>query len=183
MWIQKPLLHGWLLALAALSCSCSKDPNQTKLTYMPDMADGPVAKPQRNYLDPPVGSVAMNAILYPKDVEAAGQLLLNPFAETKDLEKVRREGKHLYSQVCTTCHGADAKGKGTISDVYPPGADLTSEMYRQKSDGFLFHRITFGSAIMPFQGDKLDPMERWKVVMYVRQLQEEEHAKELGKKG
>jgi mono/diheme cytochrome c family protein len=152
--------------------SCRFDPNQTKLTYMPDMADGPVAKPQRNYLDPPVGSVAMNAILYPKDEETAGKVLTNPLASSKDGAKFRREGEYLYNQVCVACHGEGGKGDSAIKDVYPAAPDLTSAEARKKPDGFYFYRITFGGPIMPFQGDKLDPLERWKIVMYLRELQE-----------
>ncbi len=173
MWKRISKIYPCLAGVLLCAVACSRDPNQTKLTYMPDMVDCPIAKPQRNYLDPPQGSVAMNAILYPKDAEEAGKVLLNPLASTKDLAKVRVEGKFLYHQVCVTCHGADGKGHGTISDVFVPGADLTLDLYRGKPDGFLFHRITFGSgAIMEAQGDKLDPLERWKVVMYVRELQE-----------
>ena len=40
--------------------------------------------------------------------------------------------KHLYETFCSVCHGAQAKGKGTISDVYPQAADLTTEMYKEK---------------------------------------------------
>ena len=164
-------IHLFVGAVVVLLVSCTNDPKQTKLLYMPDMASGPMAKPQRSFLAPPLGSVAMDAILYPKDAEEAGRLLENPLAQTKDLAGVRSRGKYLYGQVCVTCHGDDAKGKRLHED-YPPTPDITSGIYPAKADGFFFHRITFGSAVMPFQGDKLDPLERWEVVMYLRELQE-----------
>lgn len=174
LW-TRPIVQACLGAVVALAVGCSKDPNQTKLTYMPDMADGPVAKPQREFLNPPEGSVAMNAILYPKDPDEAGLKLENPLSQVADKTVLRRQGKELYMQVCVACHGPQAKGDGSIiqGTNFPPPPDITSAVYRAKPDGFIFHRITFGSAIMPPQHDKLDPMERWKVVLYLRELQEQ----------
>jgi hypothetical protein len=60
---------------------------------------------------------------------------------------------------------------------YPPTPDLTQGIYLEKADGFFFHRITFGSAVMPFMGDKLDAPERWEVVSWLRELQKQSQAK------
>ena len=54
------------------------DQSQPKVQYVPDMADAPTMKPQENFLEPPEGSVATNAILYPKTVEEAEANLKNP---------------------------------------------------------------------------------------------------------
>ena len=162
----------YLLFLCSFVTGCLEDSNMTKITYMPDMADGPIVKAHREYLDPPEGSVARNAIIYPDTPEEAGELLSNPFAAVANQEKVLKDGKRLYGYICITCHGPHAKGKGKISDKFPPAPDLTTDLYKNKEDGYIYHRITFGSAIMPGYGHALSSDERWKVVSYLRTLQE-----------
>ncbi len=46
-------------------------------------------------------------------------------------------------------------------------------MTRQRSDGYIYAVIRHGRGVMPRYGDKIrDPMDRWRVVRYVRQLQQ-----------
>ena len=181
---------GFIVALAAcgVSVSCTKsgnpvehtgisgaiakllggDSSQPKVQYVPDMADAPTMKPQENYLEPPEGAVATNAILYPKTVEEAEKTLKNPLppeAQVVDL------GQRTYNTFCTPCHGAEAKGDGSITDVYPRPPDITSEAYQTRGDGFFFYRITFGGAMMPGYGHAISVDERWAIVAYLRTLQ------------
>ena len=133
--------------------SCKNDPSQTKLTYMPDMADSPIAKPQRNYLDPPEGSVASNLPLYPPEnqVDIWEKTLSNPYYRSsyKVKEQAELEGKDLFIMNCSPCHGVSGKGDGTLKDKYPPAPDITTELYAKRRDGFFFHKITVGGPIMP----------------------------------
>lgn len=148
-----------LLVLSAIACTN----NTTKLQYMPDMADAPTVKPQEGYLDPPLGSVARGAVKYAATAETSTALPSEP----RNLE----EGKRLYETFCLVCHGAQGKGNGTIIDDYPQPPDITQQVYHQRGDGFFFHRITFGTAIMPGYGHATWPRERWQIVYYVRTLQ------------
>ena len=159
-----------LLSLLVLE-SCKRDGNETKLQYAPDMADAPTVKPQQDYLDPPEGSVAHNAFFYPETIEESEKVLVSPYTDGQFSKQQLNEGKWLWNQVCITCHGADAKGEGYISDVYPRAPDLTAELYTKKRDGFFFYRITFGAALMPGYGHALDVHERWKIILYLRKLQ------------
>ena len=154
-----------------LVMGCKFDPNTTKIQYMPDMADGPVAKTLRSYIDPPDNSVASNAILYPETPDEAEKIFRNPFVGVSDYKAHQKNGKHLYETFCSVCHGAQAKGKGTISDVYPQAADLTTEMYKKKKDGFFFYRISKGANIMKGYAHAIDPDERWDIVLHIRELQ------------
>jgi hypothetical protein len=43
-------------------------------------------------------------------------------------------------------------------------------MTKQRSDGFIFGRITFGGAVMPSYANDLSPLERWHVINYVRKV-------------
>lgn len=165
-WFSLGLLFFWLT-----SCKCEFDRNKTKLQYMPDMVTAPVARAQREYLDPPEWSVPNDAILYPKTPEEAETLLINPFTGRWDEEAQKTNGKRLFGIFCSVCHGQDAKGHGNIQDKFPPPPDLTLDLYKNRKDGFFFHRITFGSAIMPSYGHATSPHERWQIILHLRDLQ------------
>jgi len=158
---------GGLLFLAV---ACNNDPNQTKMQYVPDMADGPVVKPQRDFLAPPDGAVAMNAILYPATIEESEKVLKNPFPPGPEIEA---RGKVLFDTFCIPCHGADAKGQGSITDLFPPPPDISLASYLTRGDGFFFHKITFGGPIMPALGHSISAHERWQIVHYLRTIQKQ----------
>lgn len=148
----------------------------TKLQYVPDMADAPTQKTQRNYIDPPEGSVAMNSFPYPKTPEESEQALAMPQQISADPAQ-EAEGKVHYETYCLVCHGADAKGYGPVVGkegevgLMPTPPDLTNAIYLTRGDGFFFHRITFGANIMPAYGHATTPTERWQIVRYLRTLQ------------
>lgn len=144
------------------------DSSQTKVQYVPDMADSPTLKPQENFLEPPEGSVATTAMLYPKTVEEAEASLKNPLPAEP---QVLALGEKTFNTFCIPCHGAAAKGDGSITDIYPKPPDITSEAYQKRGDGFFFYRITFGANIMPGYGHATMPHERWATVHYLRKLQ------------
>ena len=144
------------------------DPNKTKVQYVPDMADAPTMKPQENFLEPPEGSVANNALIYPKTVEEAELKLKNPLQNEPQIVAL---GEKIFNIYCIPCHGAAAKGDGSITDVYPKPPDITTAAYQAKGDGFFFYRITFGAVMMPGYGHATAPIERWAIVHYLRKLQ------------
>ena len=155
----------WLL----VSCL---DKTVTKLQYMPDMADAPTVKTQEEYLDPPVGSVPRDAVLYAAQPEES--TLAMPLEITDD---TLSEGKHLYGIFCAVCHGAGGKGDGGIVEDFPRPPDITAAVYRKQSDGYIFHRVTFGTGIMPGYGHATSRNERWKIIKYLRSLQSLEAVK------
>ena len=155
-----------------LLAGCEDDRTVTKLQYMPDMADGPVAKFHRSHLKPPEHSVAYKAIIYPQSAEEAERLLANPFAKKKNRDQLVKRGGELYQKMCSHCHGARGEGDGPVAAKFVRPPNLLDQKYKDKKDGFFFHTITFGSAIMPAQGGSTDPSERWLITMYLRELQE-----------
>ncbi len=146
------------------------DRSVTKLQYMPDMADTPTVKAQRDYLDPPEHALAVDAMIYPETVEESEAVLTNEVAVNNE---VLSEGKELYETYCQVCHGADAKGgPNMLGPQAPLPPDITHPAYASRADGFYFHRITFGKLpLMPGYGHATDRVERWKIVHYVRTLQ------------
>lgn len=168
--LQEPkrFLSGALtLTGLILLAGCEINSNNTKIQYMPDMADSPTIKAQENYIDPPVGSVSANALLYPESVVEAEKVLKNPF-EAKP--EVVAAGKELFGTFCTPCHGPNADGKHSLGPTYPPPPDLTNEAYKAKQSGFYFYVMTFGGALMPKYGHAIDVNERWKIARYLESL-------------
>ena len=163
---SNPVAHNGLTGTIAKMLG--GDPTQPKVQYVPDMADAPTMKPQENYLDPPEGAVSTNAILYPATAEEAEKNLQNPLPNEPQVVAL---GEKTYNTFCIPCHGAEAKGDGSITDLYPRPPDLTTEIYQKRADGFFFHRITFGANIMPGYGHAIMPHERWAAVHYLRKLQ------------
>lgn len=164
-------------SLVALAACNPLDPETTKIQYMPDMADAPTVKAQENYLDPPVGAMALTVPLYPKTVEDAEKVLKMPPVFASD-PQINEKGKVMYDTFCAPCHGADAKGGGSIiSAGFPQPPDITHPTYSARGDGFFFYRITFGSAsgVMPSYGHAISVHERWQIVSYLRTLQKASH--------
>jgi mono/diheme cytochrome c family protein len=168
-----PAVAAAVLALGLASWAvggCRYDGTGTKMQWAPDMADAPTAKPQKTYLDPPAGAVAMEGVDYPKTPEEAETTLKVPERVDQDPE-ASAKGKALFETFCSVCHGLDGKGVGTLGPKYPQAADLTNPLYHTRGDGFFFFRITFGGALMPAYGHAISVNERWYIVRYVRELQ------------
>lgn len=172
---KQGFLNGLSVSILLAAVACKDNPQQTKLTYMPDMADAPAVKPQLSYLDPPDGAVARTAMIYPPDdqPEEWEKLLHNPYVGHSNEKELARDGKFLFHINCSPCHGADAKGKGSLIDKFPPAPDITHEMYLDRPDGFFFHKITVGGPIMPSRGEHTYPHERWKIILHLRELQKQ----------
>jgi mono/diheme cytochrome c family protein len=152
-------------ALSLVSCKGEK------IQFMPDMADTTIAKAQRAFLDPPAGSVAATAVIYPSTVEESEEQLKSPFEGQPPAEAQLAQGKDLYETFCAVCHGLQGKGDGTIADKMP-APDLTQDIIKNRKDGFFFHRITFGNVMMPSYGHAIDVQERWLIIAYLRTLQQ-----------
>jgi mono/diheme cytochrome c family protein len=163
-----------LILAVSIFAGCELDPKTTKIQYMPDMADGPTVKAQEGFINPPDHSVPLNGILYPETVEESEKIFKNPIILTDDdqKQKVIAEGQKLYNTFCIPCHGADAKGEGSLGPNYPRPPDITTADYKKREDGFFFYRITFGAAIMPGYGHAISPNERWLIIHYLRTLQQ-----------
>lgn len=169
-----PTQASWLMAgmatLIFAGCNVAGDVGNvpTKIQYMPDMADSPTTKAHESYIEPPEHAVPINGVLYPDTVEEAQQVFKNPFpASDANIAK----GKALYNTFCIPCHGADAKGKGSLGPQAPVPPDITHANYQKMNDGFFFYRITFGKGMMPGYGHSTNPGERWQIVHYLRTLQ------------
>jgi mono/diheme cytochrome c family protein len=180
-----------LVAAAAIISSCS-DKRSTGLEYARNMYD-PLAfnpdQPNKWFKNgqtaqtPPQHTVPVGfeapEVDYPNTPEgyqAAGANLKNPFQATvANLE----EGKMLYAQMCSQCHGLSGQGDGSIVKLEkfpaPPSYSKASSsrggLMKDLNDGKIFHTITHGVNLMGPHKYQLTPNERWKIVLYVHELQ------------
>lgn len=190
------LLGGLLMS------SCGQDPNDPGLEYAPDMYHSVAYEPYRQKADfknpynpwgnnlwyPVKGTVSrrnyqtsfgsgdsakVDLMLYgiPKDsIEIAERTLVNPVPAN---EQLLAEGKVLYTRYCQPCHGANGKGDGPVGKVYKGVANFSAGNYKNMNDGHIFHVITHGKGRMWPHGSQINPVDRWKIVHYVHQLQQQ----------
>jgi len=107
----------------------------------------------------------------------AGEEAVNPYEYNVDNIK---EGKALYSMFCEHCHGLNGAGGGSITHpVYsavPHYNDSklprrSGSTMRELTSGHIFHAITYGLNAMGPHASQLTESERWKIVLYVQELQ------------
>ena len=55
--------------------------------------------------------------------------------------------------------------------AFPTPPSLVAPKARELPDGRIFHIATFGQGNMPSHAAQIEPEDRWKAVMWVRQLQ------------
>lgn len=170
------------IALTVLSsCSVERtDPNQTKLQYVPDMADNPTVKAQESYLLPPENSVATSAVLYPATDALAEKEFNDPVKDDSPgaIKRRKEQGKVLYQTYCSVCHGDKGDGKPYLGKAYMGGVvpSLITKAVAARKDGFYFQKISKGGPIMPGYAHATHYLERWKIIRYVRELQEQSGA-------
>jgi mono/diheme cytochrome c family protein len=103
--------------------------------------------------------------------------LVNPFAG--DTVLANTQGKTLYLNFCSHCHGALGKADGAIvlAAKFPPppsystGTSSRGGAMKDLTDGKIYHTITYGLNLMGPHASQITPEERWKIVLYVHQLQ------------
>ena len=100
----------------------------------------------------------------------AGLTLRNPVTST---ERSLATGKALFNIYCTPCHGSQGKGDGPVVGQGIPSSDLLADRIKQQKDGYLYATIRSGGIIMPSYNHALSTKERWDIVNYVRQLQQQ----------
>jgi|694.fasta_scaffold02343_18 mono/diheme cytochrome c family protein len=84
-------------------------------------------------------------------------------------------GKRLFTVNCQPCHGdistkPYAPGPVGLKALQTP-PDLTSDVYKTRTEGSIYATIHFGIRLMPGHGWKLSPTEHWDIVNYVKSQQ------------
>ncbi len=189
---KKRLVYTAFMAVAfAVSISACKDKRSTGLEYARNMYD-PIAynpdQPNKNFKDgktaqvPPANTKPVGFIEYDEypntkeGYDAAGANMVNPLTATpENLE----EGKHLFTVYCSPCHGDKGDGQGHLVQIdkfngvpsYFSGNSSRGGEMKALTAGKIYHTITYGVNNMGSHASQISPKNRWKVVMYVQQLQ------------
>ena len=115
-----------------------------------------------------------------EDYLRAGEDLNNPLSKN---DKNTEEGEALYIMFCAHCHGNNGDGKGSISHpvygaipAYNDNVQIrrTGSTMRELKDGNIYHAITYGLNAMGPHASQITPEERWKIIMYINNLQKVE---------
>ncbi len=111
------------------------------------------------------------AVLDPGDPDAAA--VRPAFERTRDrATRNLVRGERVYAIYCTLCHGPEGGGDGSVAKRgFPAPPSLLTEKARSMRDGRMFHLITHGGENMPSYAAQVDREDRWKAVLYVRELQ------------
>jgi mono/diheme cytochrome c family protein len=174
-----------LILLLALS-ACNRDRNNPGWDYFPDMFYSTAYETNTknpNFEDgltmrvPVPGTVPRDytPFEYTNDPESrimAGKELVNPFSATP--ENLSR-GESVYTTFCIGCHGIKGEGDGKLftSGLYPlKPLTLAGNTAAQLKDGEIYHTITLGIRSMGAHGSQIHPDDRWKLVLYIRKLQD-----------
>jgi mono/diheme cytochrome c family protein len=144
------------------------------------MRNSPAIDPYESPRPAPYGSVPFNTpageSLGPMEATEEG---LNAFAAkvrnplTANDAVALSAGKMMFERNCAVCHGVTADGKGSIigQGKFPFAPDLTAAATRGRSDGYIYSIIRAGRGLMPAYGPRMNHLERWATVMYLRSLQ------------
>jgi len=177
------------VALTAMLPSC-KDKRSRGLEYAPNMYEPIAYNPDQknpNFADgitsqiPPKGTnpVGFSKFDYAETrdgYDAASIGVVNPIAVNK---KNILEGQELFISMCSPCHGVLGAGNGKIVELgkYPAppsfanGVSSRGGAMKDLTDGKIYHTMQYGINLMGSYASQLSPEERWKVVMYVHELQ------------
>lgn len=78
---------------------------------------------------------------------------------------------HKYFAInCLPCHGEKGMGDGPATKFGMPGINLTTDVTRGRTDGYIFGMIRNGRGLMPTY-NRIEEGDRWDVVNYLRALQ------------
>ncbi|MCZ2484635.1 c-type cytochrome [Aquirufa antheringensis] len=97
-------------------------------------------------------------------------LLKNPLAATPENIEA---GKLQYERFCQHCHGEGGKGEGLVAKQYKGVPVYSSDALKDVNDGHIYHVITHGKGRMWPHGSQISSENRWKIVLYVHELQKQ----------
>jgi mono/diheme cytochrome c family protein len=97
-------------------------------------------------------------------------LLKNPLTATPENIEA---GKLQYERFCQHCHGEGGKGDGLVAKQYKGVPVYSSDALKDVNDGHIYHVITHGKGRMWPHGSQISSENRWKIVLYVHELQKQ----------
>ena len=178
-----------LFAVSVLLTACGRDKRSTGWQYAPNMYEHIAYDPDQpntNFQDgktaqlPPAGTTPVGFVRFDysnnkEGYDKASVEAINTYIADK---KTLADGKILYEHFCSPCHGIQGQGDGLVVQhgypappSYSKGQSSRGGAMKDLTDGKIYHTITYGLNSMGSYASQLAPDERWKVVLYVHQLQ------------
>lgn len=108
------------------------------------------------------------------------QALVNPI--TPDSASLAR-GKVMFERYCAVCHGYQGIGaQAPIAAKHPTVAayNLAGPQVQGYTDQYIYGMIRVGRGLMPDYGYRVSEFDRWRIVNYVRHLEEQFNAGQGG---
>jgi mono/diheme cytochrome c family protein len=160
-------------ALLAVLPACSwftdfKDQPKIEPWESPTPTVAPRGNPQGSV--PTVGMLVPEwRVSYKPTIPAVDSMstLANPVAAD---DRSLRNGRKYYSINCAPCHGDTGAGDGPAVKYGMVPINLLTPVTQARTDGYIFGMIRNGRGVMPTY-DRIEEMDRWDVVNYVRGLQ------------
>lgn len=162
---QDPAQPGWI----ALPADMARSPAPASLLVTALFPDGLVQRV------PPEGSVPRGVLPLgfgpgTDEAERAGRELVNPVPQ--DAAALAR-GKVVFQRICSHCHGPAGRADApAVQRGVPPPPTLIRRETAALTDGEIFHGLTYGRKNMPSTALQTSREDRWKVIRYLRSLQE-----------
>jgi mono/diheme cytochrome c family protein len=170
------------VAAVLLAAGCERDVSKPNYEYSPDMvssvaydsfAPNPITKDGKTLMSPAKGTVPrgfkpLHFTAGPEEAARAGRELKNPYLASAE---VLARGEVAFTRYCVPCHGSGGLGDGLVTARFPIPPSLLAEHAQGLPDGQLFHIITYGQGLMPAHGSQVLPEDRWKIVHFIRSLQ------------
>lgn len=107
--------------------------------------------------------------------ETAGRELTQPFEATP--ENLAR-GAWGFATFCVPCHATNGSGAGPVALKagwnFPIG--YTDNNAARMPDGMVFHILSYGRVNMPSYASQISQADRWKILLHLRQLQQQNGA-------
>jgi mono/diheme cytochrome c family protein len=154
--------------------------NQNKFlpqSYDPFFPDSTSSRQAIMHTIPRYGNIYKFAMV---DFAKAESLFVNPL---KPNELTLARGKNRFESFCSHCHGFTGHGDGTVitkaklaedEEGFPAPPDYHRPETKALSDARIFHIMSSGQNVMFPAADKLNTIDRWCIVLYIRYMQSQQ---------
>jgi len=142
------------------------NPNQTNM-LMPVGNTVKLRKYNSLYYKSPERDLMMYHLKNDSSSANRANTMANPVPSS---EAVLEEGKVLYGRYCQHCHGESGQGDGSVGQVMK-GVPAYNGAVKDRTQGSIFYTITFGRNRMGSHASQIQVEDRWKIVHYVKSLQ------------
>lgn len=173
------------LGLSMLGCvrGCSSplppihpNPNMDYQEKLEAQEESPVFYDGRGMRRPVAGTVARGELREDESLHT-GRDELGEFVASSPVpvsEELLRRGEERYGIYCRPCHDERGTGQGVLTEyANVPTASFHDEQRRGYPDGRLYDIIANGVGLMPAYRYPIPVHDRWAIVAWVRQLQQD----------